>query len=198
MFYRKLYQNIKNQIIFESIFENYTKKLIKEFNKNSKIYNCDIRLNNLYYDYKSSRRKYIKDVNTLTNVKNINTIKYTFDQNMLIDDNLFNIIDTILINKYRNEDVIMFVFINILLYDFDNLNQYKIQDECLYNTPFFKCFNILCDILINDEKYKNLDYIKKASEYNIRNKTFKEFKSDLTSMFNHYICDSIFSIINII
>ena len=109
MYYRKLYQNIKNQIIFESIFENYTKKLIKEFNKNSKIYNCDIRLNNLYYDYKSSRRKYIKDVNTLIKVKNINTIKYTFDQNMLIDDNLFNIIDTILISKYRNEDVIMFI-----------------------------------------------------------------------------------------
>lgn len=198
MYYRKLYQNIKYQIIFESIFENYTDILIKEFDKNSKIYNCDIELNNLYYDYKSSRSRYIKNVNALTKVKNNNTIKYSFNQNILIDDTLFNIIEDTLINKYRNEDVIMFIFINILLYDFDNLKQYKIHDECLYNTSFFKCFNILCDILINDEKYKNLDYIKKASEYNIRNKTFKEFKSDLTSMFNHYICDSIFSIINII
>lgn len=198
MYDRKLHKNIKYQIIFESIFENYTNILIKEYNKNSKIYNCNIELNNLYYDYKSSRRKYIKNVNTLTKVKNNNIIKYSFDQNILIDDNLFNIIDNALINKYRNEDVIMFIFINILLYDFDNLKQYKIHDECLYNMPFFKCFNILCDILINDEKYKNLDYIKKASEYNIRNKTFKEFKSDLTSMFNHYICESIFSIINII
>lgn len=182
----------------ESIFGNYLNNLIDSYNKQNKKYNCIIQFNNLYYHYKTSFKQYIKNNKNITLYKKNNKIKYKFDQNLIIDSNIFNILENALIDKYYKEDIIMFIFINILLYDFDNLKQYKIiNNECIYSMPFLKCFNILCDILINDDNYKNLDYIKKASEYNIKNKTIKEFLNDIKSMFNHYIYDSIKSVIYI-